>query len=113
MNKFTKLISNNGEGTLMKRASILAESAELAQNSLINKLKATKAELKLELDKLTDLAPETTDSLRPGSKNWNPEQWVKRMQEINEDLYNLNIQIEIAEKTYASYFVEYASSNKS
>lgn len=106
MNKFTELISNNGEGTLMKRASILAESAELAQNSLINKLKAIKAELELELDKLTDLAPETTDSLRPGSKNWNPEQWVKRMQEINEDLYNLNIQIDIAEKTLKEYFTE-------
>ncbi len=106
MNKFTELISNNGEGTLVKRASILAESAELAQNSLINKLKSTKAELELELDKLTDLAPETTDSLRPGSKNWNPEQWVKRMQEINEDLYNLNIQIEIAQKTYKTYFTD-------
>ena len=106
MNKFTELISNNGESTLMKRASILAESAELAQNSLINKLKSTKAELELELDKLTDLAPETTDSLRPGSKNWNPEQWVKRMQEINEDLYNLEIQITIAEKTYKNYFTE-------
>lgn len=106
MNKFTELISNNGEGTLMKRAKILAESAELAQNSLINKLKANKTELELELDKLTDLAPETTDSLRPGSKNWNPEQWVKRVQEINEDLYNLNIQIEIAQKTYNEYFTE-------
>lgn len=106
MNKFTELISNNGEDTLVKRAKILAESAELAQNGLINKLKSTKAELELELDKLTDLAPETTDSLRPGSKNWNPEQWVKRMQEINEDLYNLKIQIEIAEKTYNEYFTE-------
>lgn len=106
MNKFTELISNNGEGTLVKRAKILAESAELAQNSLINKLKSTKAELELELDKLTDLAPETTDSLRPGSKNWNPEQWVKRMQEINEDLYNLEIQILLAEKTYKDYFTE-------
>jgi hypothetical protein len=106
MNKFTELISNNGEGTLVKRAKILAESAELAQNSLINKLKSTKAELELELDKLTDLAPETTDSLRPGSKNWNPEQWVKRMQEINEDLYNLEIQILLAEKTYNDYFTE-------
>jgi hypothetical protein len=106
MNKFTELISNNGEDTLVKRAKILAESAELAQNGLINKLKSTKAELELELDKLTDLAPETTDSLRPGSKNWNPEQWVKRMQEINEDLYNLKIQIEIAENTYNEYFAE-------
>lgn len=106
MNKFTELISNNGESTLVKRAKILAESAELAQNSLINKLKSTKAELELELDKLTDLAPETTDSLRPGSKNWNPEQWVKRMQEINEDLYNLEIQILLAEKTYKDYFTE-------
>lgn len=106
MNKFTELISNNGEDTLVKRAKILAESAELAQNGLINKLKSTKAELELELDKLTDLAPETTDSLRPGSKNWNPEQWVRRMQEINEDLYNLKIQIEIAEKTYNEYFTE-------
>lgn len=106
MNKFTELISNNGENTLVNRARILAESAELAQNRLINKLKATKAELELELDKLTDLAPETTDSLRPGSKSWNPEQWVKRMQEINEDLYNLKIQIEIAENTYNEYFTE-------
>jgi hypothetical protein len=28
------------------------------------------------------------------------------MQEINEDLYNLNIQIEIAQKTYKTYFTD-------
>lgn len=106
MNKFTEIISNNGEATLVKRAKILAESAELAQKGLINKLKSTKAELNLELSQLTDLAPETSDSLRPGSTNWNPEQWVKRMQEINEDLYNLEIQIMIAEKNFNEYFVE-------
>ena len=106
MNKFTKQISNNGNKTLKRRAANLAQTAEIAQQNLINSLKQQKAELELKLDTLTDLAPESTDSLRPGSTNWDPVEWTKSIQETKQTIYFIKIQIELAENTYNEYFTE-------
>lgn len=104
MNKFEQLL--NTDGALQRRSSNLAKSAEIAQQNIVNKLKAQKAELELKIVNLTDLAPESSDSLRPGSKNWNAEQWAKTLQETKQELYTLDIQIKIAEATLNEYFRE-------
>mgnify|MGYP003298181486 CR=1 FL=1 len=38
MNKFEKLIGNNGSETLQQRAKVIAQTAEIAQQNLVNKL---------------------------------------------------------------------------
>lgn len=106
MNKFEKLIGNNGSETLQQRAKVIAQTAEIAQQNLVNKLKQEKAELILKINTLTDLAPESTESLRPGSKDWNPETWVKELQSLKQSLYTIEIQLKLANETYKEYFVD-------
>lgn len=106
MNKFEELISNNGSGTLARRSKSIATSAQIAQQNLVNKLKEAKCELELKITSLTDLAPESSDSLRPGSKDWDAKDWVIQLQEAKQDLYNVEIQLKLAEDTYKEYFEE-------
>ena len=111
MNRFTQIISNNGDSALKRRAESVATAAEIAQQSLVNKLKLEKSNLELKIINLTDLAPESKDSLRPCDSNWNANEWVTSLQKAKQDLYNVNIQLKIAEDTYSEYFKESAEFN--
>lgn len=103
-NKFITLISNNGSQTLVRRAETLATAAEIAQQNIINTLKQEKSALQMKIMNLTDFAPETTDSLRPGDKDWDAKQWAIELQETKQALYDVDIQLKIAESTYNEYF---------
>ena len=104
MNKFEKLISDNSNATLQRRAGALATQAEIAQQTIVNQIKNTVSELKLKVDNLTDFAPETTDSLKPGSKEWNPSKWAQDLQRAKWDLHMAEEQLKVAEATYAEFF---------
>lgn len=104
MNKFTRLISDNNSSTLTRRAGSIATAAQIAQQNIVNQLKQRKCELELKIANLTDLAPESTDSLRPGDKDWNAKKWAIELQETKQELYDLNVQLTIAEETYKEYF---------
>lgn len=104
MNKFEKMLTS--DSVYNKRVEILSKTAELAQKNLINDLKTTKEELELKIFNLTDLAPESSDSLRPGSKNWNAAKWAKSLQEAKQDLHMCEIQLDIANKIFKEYFTE-------
>lgn len=106
MNKFTKLISANGDSVLQRRAESVATTAEIAQSSIINKLKQTKAELELKITNLTDLAPDSKDSLKPCSDGWNAGTWARELQAAKQELYNVKIQLQLAQETYDEYFKE-------
>lgn len=105
-NKFIKLISDNGSGTLIRRAETISTAAEVAQQNIVNQLKQQKSQLEMKVINLTDFAPETTDSLRPGDKDWDAANWAKELQETKEQLYDINIQLKIAEETYNEFFKE-------
>lgn len=105
MNKFLKSISN-GSSTLQKRAYSLSESARVAQSNLVNYLRNEKTKLELKECDLIDFSPETTDSLRPISKDWDAETWAKELQEIRQKIYDIKIQLDIAESTYNEFFTE-------
>lgn len=106
MNKFTKLITEGADKTLQRRAEAVSTAAEIAQQNLVNKLKLEKSNLELKITNLTDLAPDSKDSLRPCDANWNANEWVTSLQKAKQDLYNVNIQLKIAEDTYNEYFKE-------
>ena len=105
-NKFIELISNNGSSTLVRRAENISTAAEVAQLNIINQLKQEQSRLEMQIINLTDFAPETTDSLRPGDKNWDATKWAKELQETKEQLYDVNIQLKLANETYEEYFKE-------
>lgn len=104
INKFTQLISDNGDSVLKRRAGNLATTAEIAQQTLINDLKNKKATLELQLANLTDLAPNNKLDLTPSSESWDPNKWVTEVQNTKQQLYNLGIQLQLAEATYDEFF---------
>jgi hypothetical protein len=104
VNKFTQLISDNGDSVLKRRAGNLATTAEIAQQTLINDLKNKKATLELQLANLTDLAPNNKLDLTPSSESWDPNKWVTEVQNTKQQLYNLDIQLQLAEETYNEFF---------
>ena len=106
MNKFTTLISSNSSETLKRRAATIAQNAEVAQQNLLNNLKQKKIEIDLKIADLTDLAPDSTESLRPGNKDWDAKVWVAELQQAKQDKYSIEIQLKLAQETYDEYFTE-------
>lgn len=106
MNKFVTLISSNGNEALKRRAATIAQNAEVAQQNLVNNLKQRKIEIDLKIADLTDLAPDSSVSLRPGNKDWDAKKWVADLQQAKQDRYSVEIQLKLAEETYNEYFRE-------
>lgn len=104
MSKFQQLLSDNTDKALQRRAGVIAETGQIAQQNLVNKIKQEKSRLELKLANLTDFAPETTDSLRPGATNWDPEVWADEVQHAKEELYQVKISLQLAEETYKEFF---------
>lgn len=106
MKKFQKLMSDNSSATLQRRAGTLCTQAEIAQQTVVNNLKTKVTELELKIENLTDFAPSTTDSLKPGNENWSPNDWAVELQRTKWELFLAKQQLKIAEETYSEYFSE-------
>ena len=106
MGKFLDRMSQNDSKALAARARQIDTQAKIAQEAIVAKLKNEKARLELKLQDLTDFAPETTQSLRPGVANWNPEKWAKELHEVKLNLYENSVELEIAESTMKEFFGE-------
>lgn len=104
MGKFLELISDNTNATLKKRADSLNTAAEIAQKNIINSLKQQRSELELKIADLTDFAPESSESLRPGNKNWNAKNWAEELQKTKEQIWQLDVSLKIANETYKEFF---------
>lgn len=106
MNKFTKLINSNGNEVLTRRAESIASDAEIAQQNLVNAYKQKINQLTRKIADLTDLAPDTTESLRPGGRDWSAATWALELQNAKQDLYTAQISLKLAEETYNEYFTD-------
>lgn len=104
MTKFLKMMSQNDSRALRQRAESINTQAAIAQKNLINQLTDKKVSLELKVQNLTDFAPETTQSLRPSTGDWNPSEWVKKLQDAKVALYEVQINLTIAEDTYKEFF---------
>ena len=104
MGKFLQMMSQNDSKALVARASQINVQAKIAQQNIIQNLKNEIAEVEIEIQNLTDFAPDTTQSLRPGVKGWQPTKWASDLQEAKTRLYELNIELKIAEATEKEFF---------
>lgn len=104
MNKFISIISSTRNETLKRRAVQIGTSAQIAQENLINKYKQDLMQQELRVQSLIDMGPDTTDSLRPGCKDWNPERWAAELQKAKEAHYELKIALKLAKETYNDLF---------
>lgn len=106
MNKFLQLITSDGSKTLERRATTLAQQGEIAQKVIINNLEAQLQKVELTITNLTDLAPESKDSLLPGGKNWDADAWANALQEAKCKKYEIEVQLRIAKETLDDLFKE-------
>jgi len=104
MGKFLQMMSQNDSKALVARASQINVQAKIAQQNIVQNLKNAIAEVEIDIQNLTDFAPDTTQSLRPGVKGWNPTKWASDLQEAKTRLYELNVELKIAEKTFEEFF---------
>jgi len=106
MSKFVSMLSQDSKSTLSQRAEILAEEALTEVQDFMNKLKREKRELTSQILNLTDLAPENTYSLRPGSKDFKAKEWVAELHQCRMDLALKEIELKEAQAIYDEWFGE-------
>lgn len=106
--KQSKLLNSitNGQGALNSRAGIVVSQLQNAQENLISGLKMAIGEVDLQILQHTDLAPESTTSLKPGIAQLNAADWVVKLQELKVKKADLLEQLEIAEETNNELFGE-------
>lgn len=104
-NKFIRSIAGSADGIKLQRVTVLATQAKLAQETLINDIKRKHASLELQLNQLVDLAPDSSDSLRPG-QGFNPVTWALAVQDIKISIKTNLDALAIAEGTYNEWFSE-------
>jgi len=106
MSKFAKMLSADSSATLGNRAKNLADSAVLEVESFIANLRKEKLQLNSKLNDLTDLAPENTYSLRPGSADFNPAKWVRELHQTRMDIALKEVELAEAQAIYDEWFSE-------
>ena len=107
MNKFEKLISDNSNSTLKRRAGIISNEAKMAQEDIVATIKRAINQEELKLMSLTDFAPSHTTSLQPDNfEQGGATEWAQELQKCKENIYNLNIKLQLANDTYKEYFAE-------
>lgn len=112
MSKFANMLSADSSATLGNRAKNLADSAVLEVESFIANLRKEKLQLNSKLNDLTDLAPENTYSLRPGSADFNPAKWVRELHQTRMDIALKEIELAEAQAIYDEWFAEDTSTTK-
>ena len=104
MNKFERLICNNSNVVLARRAANITTNAKIAQQTIINDLTQKLMDVELRIADATDFAPDSTVSLTPGSKNWDAKVWAQNLQKLKMEKYNIEINLKLAQETYDEFF---------
>jgi hypothetical protein len=111
-NKFASMLSASNNTIKTSRAEALAESTILEVDSFINSLKKERHTLKTKITSLTDLAPDNTYSLRPGSANFDAVKWMTELHTTKMQLELLEVKIKVAEDIHNEWFAEEATPKK-
>ena len=104
-NKFTSMLSASNEGIKAERARILGNQASISAGRLVTDLQDAVLVLENKVYEMTDFAPETADSLRPGA-NFNAATWIKDLHKTRLDLRLKRIELDEAEAIYNEWFGE-------
>lgn len=104
MSKFAKQLSASNKDIKGQRADMLAQEVGLEAEDLVRGLKREKMTLQNKIMRLTDLAPDTKDSLRPGGKDFDAQSWVRELHQSKMDLKLKDIELNEAEAIVAEWF---------
>jgi hypothetical protein len=85
---------------------MLADTTVLEVESFVQALKKEKLELQNKLANLTDLAPDNSYSLRPGSKDFNAKEWMLELHTTKMEIKLKDMELEVAQDIYNEWFGE-------
>lgn len=103
-NHFTASLTRGNEAIRGDRARVACSAAERAQRKIIDGIKDKLDKLIIERENLSDLNPRNTTSLVFAGGNFDGEVWAHRMNSIELDLVNLEVELQVAENTYDKWF---------
>ena len=106
MSKFVKTLSASNAEIKEARAKMLADTTVLEVESFVQALKKEKLELQNKLANLTDLAPDNSYSLRPGSKEFDAKLWVRELHATRMEITLKEMELEEAQAIYDEWFGE-------
>lgn len=106
MNKFVKTLSASDAKIKESRAQILAEQASIEADTMVQNLKKEKLSLQNKIANMTDLAPDSTFSLRPGGESFDAAKWIKELHKTRMELKLKEIELTEAENIRNEWFGE-------
>lgn len=102
--KFAAQVSRNNKSVREARANALSGFVKFEFEAKINEIKKRKFTIQAHLDKVTDLGPNSTQSLRPTEESFSASQWVTQVVQTNQALKDIDLELEVAEAAYAEWF---------
>lgn len=106
MSKFAKNLSSSNKEIKESRAQMLAEEVGLEVGQFVGRLKKERLSLRNKINGLTDLGPESKDSLRPIHSDFNAKNWVEELHQAKLDLKLKTIELEEAVAIEKEWFTE-------
>ena len=103
---FMDIIGNNGSDVLSSRAKRVCNKTKLSFQKVIDGLTTDFYDLQDKLAELTDMSPDTRDSLRVAEKGFNSDEWVQQYQKLTMELNFNQIQLNIALQNKKELFGE-------
>jgi hypothetical protein len=94
--KFASLLSADETAVKQSRAQNLSDQLLIEVTSLTASLTKELLLIDNEINRLTDLAPDSRDSLRPGGPDFNPAAWVAKMHALALDKREKQIELDVA-----------------
>lgn len=104
MGKFASMIAASDKNIKEARAQIVAKAGKRAAENLVRNLEDEVDALETTILNLTDLAPDTTYSLRPGGKEFDAEGWVNKLHEAKLNIELKKIELAQAESILTEWF---------
>ena len=103
-NKFITNLSASDSSIKETRAILLSKGASIAANGLVQRIESEKLALEMEISKLTDLAPDTSYSLKPGGDKFDAVKWVDDLHKTKLKLRLKEIELESAQEIVKEWF---------
>lgn len=104
MASFKERLGATGKTVLDARAQNIAEMTKIEANNLVSTYKTKVLRLQNQIENHADLAVESTHSLRPGSKDFDPKAWVDTQIQLQKDLRIAKIEYNLVKKWYDEMF---------
>lgn len=104
MASFKERLGATGKTVLDARAQNIAEMTKIEANNLVASYKTRVLRLQNQIENHADLAVESTHSLRPGSKDFDPKTWVDTQIQFQKDLRIAKIEYNLVKKWYDEMF---------